>query len=228
MASYGTPRTTSTGIRGRGSRNARVGDIRQRSPSRPPEPARYVPQAQNPRRGMAFFVATDGDPEELLGPLRAAVREVEPDQPIERLAPFRDMLDQAAARERFFTAALGGFGALALLLASLGIYGVVSTGVGRRLDEIGTRLALGADRRRILAMVVQGAMRPVLAGVALGLAVAWTAVLALEPVVFGVSPRDPATFAVVALGLLTVSVLASWIPAGRASRLDPVTALRAE
>ena len=205
-----------------------VGDIRQASLDRDPVPTIYVSQYQNSRRGMTFLIRTNGSPEALLSPVRATVRRIDQDQPIAELAPMTEVVFTSAARPRFFAVLLGGFGMLALLLSSFGIYGVVSHSVTTRVSEIGVRVALGAPGGRVVRMIVGGGLRPVLAGAAVGLIVAGAATRVLSDILFGVSTVDPLTFAAVPLLLVVVAAWASWMPAVRALRIDPTDALRSE
>jgi ABC-type antimicrobial peptide transport system permease subunit len=203
-----------------------VGDIHQRSLAEDPRPTLYVPQAQNPRRGMAFIVRAESDPEALVSSVRSAVQAVDPDQPIENLAVMDDVLFSSTAQPRFFSLLLTSFGVLALLLASVGIYGVVSHSVSRRISEIGIRVALGASRAGVVGMIVTGGMRPVLVGAAVGVAASALVMRVLGTILFGVSVLDPITFVTVPLLLLGVALIACWLPATRAVRVDPTEALR--
>ncbi len=205
-----------------------VADIRQRSLAEEAQPTLYVPQLQNPRRGMAFVLQTDSDPSEVVSSVRSAILEVDPDQPIESLAVMDEIRSASTAQARFFSWLLAGFATLAVVLASFGIYGVVSHGVSRRTSEIGIRVALGASRSGVLGMVVAGGMRPVIAGTVVGGAAAMVATRLLRSILFGVSTLDPVTFLAVPTLLLTIALAACWLPAARAVRIDPTEALRAE
>ena len=149
----------------------------------------------------------------------------------EELAGIRTMQDVVAhsvAQSRLTTGLLGSFGVMALLLAMVGVYGVVSYSVARRTREIGIRVALGADRSQVVRMMVREGAWPALVGVGLGLLAAFALTAYLSDLLFRVSPTDPATFAVLSLFLAGVAVLASWIPSWRATRIPPTEALRQE
>jgi predicted lysophospholipase L1 biosynthesis ABC-type transport system permease subunit len=162
------------------------------------------------------------------GAARAAIRSLEPDRAISDIEPLPRAVSETVARPRFYAWMLGIFAALALLLAGSGLYGVTSYGIEQRTREIGVRMALGADRRDVLRLVVGEAVRTCAVGVVLGLAASAAAGRLLGSLLFSVQPIDPAVLAADALFLLIASVLASSAPAVRASRLDPMVALRAE
>ncbi|HET7371735.1 MAG TPA: FtsX-like permease family protein, partial [Gemmatimonadaceae bacterium] len=139
-----------------------------------------------------------------------------------------DVVGEAVARPRLLTVLLGLFGTMGLILGALGIYGVLSYVVMQRTREIGVRMALGAKTRDVLAMFVGRGLRLAAVGVALGLVAALLLTRLMQGVLYGIAPTDPATFASVGVGLLAVAALASWLPARRAARVDPLVALRAE
>jgi ABC-type antimicrobial peptide transport system permease subunit len=132
------------------------------------------------------------------------------------------------SRERLFVALTSAFGALALALASIGIYGVMAHGVSRRTSEIGLRIALGAERRKVLAMVLREASTMAGVGALMGVAAALALSGFIRAMLFGITPTDPLTVGGAVLAMMTVALLAGWVPAWRASRLDPMTALRHE
>ena len=140
----------------------------------------------------------------------------------------RDVVNEATARARFQTLLLAVFAAAAALLSAIGIYGVMSYAVSKRTREIGVRMALGADPRSVLRLVVGQGMAVALAGAGLGLVGAFLLTRLMASLLYGVRPGDPLTFAAVAAALLLVALAASWIPARRAARIDPMQALRAE
>jgi predicted permease len=188
----------------------------------------YIPERIMPRTHMSLVVRTAGDPARLAGPVRAAVREVLPGQAFEEVVPLRAKLSEAASTPRFFTALVGVFGALALTLAAIGLYGVVAYVVRQREREIGVRVALGAPPSRVLGLMLRHGMTPVAAGLAAGLAAAFAATRVLRSLLFEVSASDPLTFASVAALLAAVALVASYLPSRRATRVDPAVTLRAE
>lgn len=206
-----------------------VGDVRHRGPAAAPGPAAYFALRQRPgaAEDVTAVLRGEGGPEALAGAVRTAVRELDPQVPVE-VGTLEDLLSRAVADRRAALLLLGGFAVLALVLAALGIYGVVAYGVARRRRELGIRLALGARRRRLLGQVVGGSMVSVGAGLAVGAAAALTAGRLLAGMLHDVSPQDPVTLAAVLLLLATAAVLASLVPARRATRVDPAETLRAE
>ena len=180
--------------------------------------------------GNQFFliVRTENDPRGVLPAIRQVVAAMDPDQPIYSIRTIDEAYSASMADKRIATLALTLFGVFALLLASVGIYSVVAFGVAERTREIGVRMALGAERRKVRRMVVRQALLPVAIGALFGLAMAVGLHGFLQSLLFEISGTDPTTFAVVTLLLLGVATLASYLPARRASRLDPVTALREE
>jgi putative ABC transport system permease protein len=205
-----------------------VGDVPYSGLAAPIDPVVYYPFERYPFVGMELFVRTAGDPASVVASVRRAVLEIDPELPITRVATLDETLAQSVAGERFNTLTLGLFAALAFALAAIGIYGVVAYGVTQRRHEIGVRIALGAQRRDVVRLVVMRALRPVAAGVVVGLAAAVAATGAVRGLLYGTSPHDPATYAAVATLLLAVAALAAYAPGRRAAGADPVAALRAE
>jgi putative ABC transport system permease protein len=211
-----------------------VGDIRQNAIAEQPHAQMYLPLAQFARetgsapRGMTLVLRTIGDPRNLAGPARALVSRLDPQLPVSDVQTLSDVLGRAVARPRFTTTLLGVFAALALLLAAVGIYGVIAYTVARRTHEIGVRLTLGAGRRDVVGMVVAQGVAPAAGGVALGVVIALLSTRVLAGLVYGVGTLDPATFVTVPLALLAVALVSSWIPARRAAAVDPVDSLRTE
>jgi putative ABC transport system permease protein len=205
-----------------------IADIRQTSLADEPDAESYVPYAQSPDFTMAFVVRTTGDPLRLSGSIRDAFREVASDLPISGMAALTDNLDRSTRSRRFSATVLAAFALLALLLAALGIYGVISYSVTRRTQEIGVRMALGAAPLRIEWFVAGRAL--VLAGC--GILLGWAGALALtrllRSLLFGVSPTDPTVFVAASVFLLAAAALAGYLPARRAARTDPLIALRHE
>ncbi|HTH48359.1 MAG TPA: FtsX-like permease family protein, partial [Candidatus Limnocylindria bacterium] len=160
--------------------------------------------------------------------VRKAVLAVDKDQPVSDVQTMDQVLSESLAQRRFTMLLLGVFGATALLLSAVGIYGVMAYSVTRRIGEIGIRMALGAQRNDILGLVFRQGGRLIGLGVAFGLLGGLTLTRFLGSMLFGVSAHDPATFAVIAVLLAAVALLACWLPARRATRVDPMVALRAE
>jgi putative ABC transport system permease protein len=193
----------------------------------PPEPVLYRPlrQAGSP----AVLVArSSGDPMALVEPIRGAVREIDPDQRISLVTTMDQELADALAPRRFNALLLGLFASVALALAAVGLYGVMSHLVTQRAHEIGVRLALGARRPDVVRLVVGQAMGLIVVGTVLGLGLALALTRVVRTLLYQVSPTDPLTFASVPALLVAVAGLASWLPARRATRVDPMVALRAE
>jgi putative ABC transport system permease protein len=209
-----------------------VSDVRQMGIDAPVKAEMYLPYRQID--GFDWYIPrdlalrTDGDPESLTGAVRQAVRAADPDQPISNIATMGEVLGQEAAQRRLGMILLTAFAVLALLLASLGIYGVLAYFVAQHRNEIGVRLALGATPARILLLVLRKGMGLTLLGVAIGLAASFVLTRLLTSLLFGVQAVDPLTFAVVPLLLAVVALLACWIPARRAAKVDPMVALRYE
>jgi predicted permease len=173
----------------------------------------------------ALVVRTSVDPMSLAMPLRNAVWAVDKDQPVSNIRSMEEIVSAAMARQRFSTMLLGIFAALALLLAAVGIYGVMSYSVAQRTREIGIRLALGAQRRDVLRMTMGHGLRLVSLGVGIGLVAAFILTRVMASLLFGVDATDPTTFVVIPLILMSVALLASYIPALRATKVDPMVAL---
>ena len=190
----------------------------------------YLPLAQSGRRvtGLGMVVRTVGDPLAALGTIRAAVGSVDTDLPLAGVATMESLIDTSLGSRRFAMLLLGGFAALALVLASVGLYGVMSYTVTQRAREMGVRLALGAARGDVLSLVLRQGVNLTLVGVAIGLAAAFALTRVMKTMLFGVGATDPLTFVTLPLVLLAVALLATYLPARRATRTDPIVALRAE
>jgi putative ABC transport system permease protein len=181
-----------------------------------------------PAGSMALVARTAGDPMTMAPAIREAVRSIDREQPLQDIQTMEDVMYKSVATPRFRMLLLSVFAGLALVLAAVGIYGVISYGVAQRTHEIGIRMAVGAERGDVLRMVIGQALALAAAGVALGLAAAAAATRVLASVLFGTRPMDAMTLAAVSLGLLAVAAAAGYIPARRATRVDPMTALRWE
>jgi putative ABC transport system permease protein len=190
----------------------------------------YVPYLQNPQSFAVVVLKTQGDPGAVTAAVRSAAQSVDPGVPVFQVRPLEEIVSDGRAEKRLSAQLLGGFAALALLLSAIGIYGVMSYSVTQQTLEIGIRVALGAQRRDILNMIVGQGMKLAAVGVALGLALALSLSLgltrALGTILFRVSHTDPPTYAAVPVVLVLVALVACWLPARRALRVDPIRALR--
>ena len=174
------------------------------------------------------MIRTAGDPAAIVSSVRAAIREVDRDQPIADVFTMDTLMDRAVGQRRLLMTLLATFAALAMVLAALGIYGVMAFDVTRRSQEIGVRMALGAARASVLGLVLKQGLALAAVGVVLGLLAALALTRLLQAQLFGVTSTDPPTFVAVALGLLAVATLATLVPALRATRVNPTEALRYE
>jgi putative ABC transport system permease protein len=188
----------------------------------------YLPYRQDARPGLTVVARTSGEPEQYVNALRAAVRGVDPDQPISMVRTMDELLEQSVGQRKLSMLLLTLFSGIALLLASVGIYGVMSYSVAQRAREIGVRIALGAERSDVLRMVLRQGMRLALAGVGLGLIAALVLTRVIASQLYEVRPTDPATFVLVASLLTAVALAANLVPALRATRVDPAVVLRDE
>lgn len=205
-----------------------VADTRHSSLSEDPSPAIYVPYTQEIMPWQTLVVRTKNDPTSLASLIRREVAALDPQQPVARTATLDELMQASTAQPRFRTFLLGSFAGLALLLSAIGIYGVMAYTVGQRTREIGVRMALGARPRDILKLIFGESMTLALLGVLLGLVGAYSVTRVMKTLLFGITSTDPFTFAGVTLLLFSVAFLSSYIPARRASRVDPVIALRYE
>ena len=205
-----------------------VGDVKQRNLSEPSTPTVYYYSRERSWSHATLVIRTSLPPSRLARPAVAAIHAIDPEQPVEDIRTMEEVIDSRLTSQRFSALLLGIFAAAALLLASVGIYGVLSYIVRGRAREIGIRTALGARTGDVLRLVIVEAMSPTLVGIAVGATVALAAGRVMKSLVFGVSASDPITFAGVAATVALVALAASLAPAYRASCLDPVTVLRAE
>ena len=206
-------------------------DVKHLSVREEPGPEMYVLYNQKIWTSlltMQFAVRTKADPASVTAGTREAIRSVDPDLPIAKVAPLTVIVKDSLTQSRFSMLLLGAFGALALILASIGIYGVISYSVGQRTREIGVRMALGAQRRNVLGLVLGQGARLAGLGIAIGLVAAIGVTRLMASLLFGVAPRDPLTFFAVPVLLMAIALLACYIPARRAMRVDPMVALRYE
>jgi putative ABC transport system permease protein len=188
----------------------------------------YWNYTQRPRDRMTLIVRTGGDPKQLAKAVAAAVLAVDPEQPVYGVRTMDEIVAQTLALRRFNTVTISVFGGMSLALAVIGLYGVIAWNVRQRTREIGVRIALGAERRGVLRLVLGDGLRLALAGVAIGLLGAAGAAYVMRSLLFGVAPWDPVTFTAIPVMLVVAAIVASWLPARWAARVDPMVALRAE
>jgi putative ABC transport system permease protein len=205
-----------------------VGDVRDSALAENPGPMVYAPFAQEPFWGANMVVKSTLSASAVAAAIRQQVQKIDKDLPVTDVAKLPDLIDASLSQQRFRAFLLGLFGAMALLLATTGIFGVISYSVSCRTNEIGIRVALGASRGAILRMVLRETLVLAVAGLAVGLPCALAASHLVGYMLFGVSPNDPATLALVAFTLAAVSALAGFVPARRAMLVDPMVALRHE
>jgi putative ABC transport system permease protein len=219
---------TRDGVRLTGEIIGIVGDVRQRSLSGELTPHVYVPFAQWPVEELTVVMRTRTDPSATLRAAHAVVESLDRDLPIYDAFTLETLVSRSLGQPKFYLLLLVAFAGLAVVLAAVGIYGVMSYTVQQRTREIGIRIALGASADRVVAMIVRRGLMLAVLGVALGTAGASALTRVLRSLLYGVSERDPLTFVGVAVLLGLVALLAAWIPARRAARVDPLTAMRAE
>jgi len=205
-----------------------VGRVKQYSLDSDSRIAMYIPHTQNPSRALTAVLRSGSDPAALSGAVKKEIRQIDPDLPVYQVRTMTNFIDESLARRRFTMSLLGIFAGIALLLAAIGIYGVMAYLVNQGMREIGIRLALGATQSGILGMVIRQGMTLALTGVGAGLIGAFALTRLLRSFLYGVQATDPLTFAAIALLLAAVALLASFIPARRASRIDPMISLRCE
>ena len=205
-----------------------VGDVRQIGLAQPPREELYVSYQAVSAQEMSMVVRTGDDPERLGAAVTNAIREVDPEQPVFGVMSMEQLIDNASAERRVSMLLLLLFAGIALLLSALGIYGVMAYTTNQRRHEIGIRMALGAQGQDVLRLVVGQGMRLVAIGLGLGLIGAWLLSRALASQLYGITPQDPLTYASVAGLLAVVALTASWLPAQRATRVDPMLSLRSE
>lgn len=206
-----------------------VKDVKQYALDRENTPQMYLPQAQVPTNYMTLVVRTrNGDPTALAAPVREAIRSLDPDQAVFDVQTMEEILMGSIALRRFAMILLGGFAGLALVLAAVGIYGVMAYSVSRRTREVGIRMVLGAQRNDVLLLILGRGLLLASCGLGIGLAAALGTTRLMSALLFEVSPTDPFTFAAITLLLATVALAACYLPASRVLELDPLEALRSE
>jgi len=205
-----------------------VADVKNDDVDEAVDPIAYSPYAQNPWSTMSLVIRGTQDPTRLASAVRSEVQALDPNLPVSNIKPVRQMIDERVSPKRLMTYILGVFALVALLLASVGIYGVMSYAVTQRTREIGVRMALGAEAVDVLKLVIKNGMTMALVGVAIGLAGAYALTRLLANLLFKVTPTDVMTFAAVSISLIVVALIACYIPARRATKVDPLVALRYE
>jgi putative ABC transport system permease protein len=193
-----------------------------------PQPVAYLPLTQNYSPAVVMLVRTSGRPEAVISTVRSQVQQLDSNLALTNVQTIGELLSQGLWAPRMGAALLAVFGGLALVLAIIGVYGVLSYSVNQQTREIGIRMAMGAQTGRVLRLVIGQGMRLAAAGLVLGLLVAFAAMRVLGSLLFGVSAHDPLTFAAVSLVLALAAMLACYIPARRATKVDPIIALRYE
>ena len=188
----------------------------------------YAPVLQIFEPDVMLVVRAEGDPRALVEPVRGVIRDLDPSLPLFNVTTLGGLVDGSLGGERAAAAGASLFGGLALVLATIGLYGLVAFAVGQRTREIGVRLALGATRSNIAGLVVAQGLRVTAIGLVVGLLAAAVTTRFIDRLLFGVSPTDPLTFAAVSALLVVVTLAANWAPTRRAMRVDPVQALRWE
>ncbi len=204
-----------------------VGDVHQDGPDTPPNPTVYVNLFQRPQPAMTITMLSDADPQQITSSAREILHELNPDLP-PRFRTLSQIYSASLGSRRFNLILIGFFAGIALLLATAGVFGVMAYSVTRRTREIGVRVALGAGSREVLAMILGQGLRTVLIGVVIGLAASLALTRAIQSLLFGVTATDPLTFAAVILLLMAAALLACYLPARRAAKVDPMVALRYE
>ena len=205
-----------------------VGNVRWGGMAYSPQATMYFWSPQRPNRQFSMVVRTSGDPMAVANDIAAEVRSIDPNQPVGEIRPLESIVYDDLAQPRFTTVVLAGFAAATLLLAAIGLYGVIAYNVAQRTREVGIRMALGAQQRDVLGLVLRRGLVLTGMGVAIGVATAVASGRLLRGLLFGVGPTDAATLAGVTVLLTTVAMLATYLPARRAARIDPLVALRYE
>jgi len=205
-----------------------VADVRQHELDRKPIPAVYLPYGQDPWANFTLTVRGNGSAAAMTAPVEAKIHAVDADQAVYAVRTMDEVVSRSLAARKFTLTLIGLFTSIALLLAAVGVYGVIAYGVAQRTREMGVRVALGALPGDVVRLVVRDGVLMAAAGVAAGLAAAVLLAPVLQQMLYAVEPRDPATFGTVGGMVILVALLASYLPARRASRVDPLEALREE
>ena len=205
-----------------------VGDVKDLGLDEPNAPQLDMPLRQWPVQSMSVVVKSATPPPTIMQAVKEQVSAVDPELPVSNMRTFDDIVSRSISQPRFYMTLLAIFAAVALVMAAIGIFGVLSYAVAQRTREIGIRMALGAQERSVVRLVVREAMTLVIVGIGIGVAAALALSRTLATMLFAIKATDPATFASVAALLAAVALLATYIPARRATRVDPIIALRAE
>jgi predicted permease len=205
-----------------------VGSVKHQQPMNAPVPMVYSPYTLAPDPGMWVTIRTEGDPQKLAVAVRGTVRALDPDLAVLKLRPMRQVVADSLVETRLIASFVAGFAGFALVLAAIGLYGVIAYSVSQRTHEIGVRIALGASSGDILALVLKKGALLAGAGIAIGVPGALAGSQILKSLLYGISPRDATVFIGVPLALVLVALAASYIPARRAARVGPIVALRQE
>jgi putative ABC transport system permease protein len=205
-----------------------IADVKHFALNQEVRPTMYLPNQQEPVRGLFLVVRSNNDPLSLVSAVRGEVSAIDKSLAVANVKTMERTITESIAPQRFTLLLIGIFAALALVLAAAGLYGVISYSVAQRTQEIGIRMALGAQAHDVLRLVINQGMFPTLTGVAIGLIGAFVLTRLISNLLFGVSATDPMTFGMIALLLGAVALLACWIPARRATKVDPMVALRHE
>jgi putative ABC transport system permease protein len=205
-----------------------VADVRDETLDQAPTPTVYYPHAHLAYNRMIIVVRSASNPLALTTTIRSVIRSLDPAQPIADVQPMTEVIANTYSRQRFSTLLLVGFSAASLLLAAVGVYGILTYSVSERTREIGVRIAVGATPGRVMSLIARAAAAPVFVGLVAGMAGAFTLTGVLQSLLFHVSPRDPLTFAVIPVIIASIALLSAYLPARRASRLDPMACLRVE
>ena len=205
-----------------------VGDVKPHGPSESTGPMIYWPYPQFPSLFNYLVVRTTDDPLAALAGVKAKVHAVNPDQPVSEIRTMEQVLDESLAQRKFSLILIGIFAGISVLLSAIGIAGVMVFLVAQRTQEMGIRMALGAQAADVLALVLGSGMRMVVSGLLIGVLGALGVTRLLSSMLYGVKPGDPLTFALASVFLIIVALIACWLPARAATRVDPIVALRYE
>ena len=205
-----------------------IGDVLHSGLDSNARPEMFVPYWQSPTPQMTFLVKTTPDAAGMLAAVKSAIREVNPNQTFSKTATMEELVNESLKQRRFNLFLLVSFAVLALVLAGIGVYGSINYSTRQRTHEIGLRMALGAQASDVLRLIVGHGLALSLAGVAIGLAASFALTRLMKGLLFGISATDPLTFVAISVLLMSIGLLASWIPARRATKVDPLVALRYE